>query len=83
MVTLGCINIIYDRTFVTFGGSSNIFLAFDGSMCREYSRNSQICAMQNRGKKKYEPKKTITQHNIYVVRRFDYVHGVIMISLFT
>ena len=57
MVTLGGTNIIYDRTFVTFGGSSNIFLAFDGSMCREYSRNSQICAMQNRGKKNMSQRK--------------------------
>ena len=57
MVTLGFTNIIYDRTFVTFGGSSNIFLAFDGSMCREYSQNSQICAMQNRGKKNMSQRK--------------------------
>ena len=35
---------------------------------------------KNRGKK-YASKKIITQDNIYVVRQFAYVHGVIRISL--
>ena len=29
------------------------------------------------------PKKTITQYNIYVVRQFSYVHGVVEILLFS
>ena len=50
--------------------------------CRELTRNSQPVRNKNREKTHAKEKKNNhTQDNIYVVRQFAYVHGVVGISL--
>ena len=49
--------------------------------CRELTQNSQLVRNKKIEKTHAKEKQSHAQNNIYVIRQFTYVHGVVEISL--